>query len=338
MIDNSISGVRISGITTSIPSVKESVDFHQKLTCRIRRSIINQTSSDLAYDAALRLLDSKQIDISDIGFLIFVSTTPDYRSPNTAAILQGRLGLSIDCISYDINRGNNSFVSGLVIGGSILKTINKKFGLVLLGDSLSKIELQGSIFSSIASDAGSALLLEKADHHSKPIKLVNKTIGSHFKNFSIPKGGFRLFDSSNPFDSTLKGNFQLKFDHEIVANVINKYLFSLLDQFDKKNDNSFIFLQHSLFQLLNIQIKLNALNIDQLSLEGYGYTSGSNLPLQLSILSEKSDTNQELQLRTASIGEGLEISLLEFTIDPNDILPTKESNDCFSEFQISHEM
>src|SRR5512137_3054385 len=48
----------------------------------------NTCSSDLCFAAAERLFSECGIDKSDIDILIFVSQTPDYRTPPTSMMLQ----------------------------------------------------------------------------------------------------------------------------------------------------------------------------------------------------------------------------------------------------------
>ena len=60
-------------------------------------------SSDLCFRAAQQLMQDNDVDPENIGALIFVSQTSDYHQPATAPILQHRLGLSKETITFDIN-------------------------------------------------------------------------------------------------------------------------------------------------------------------------------------------------------------------------------------------
>ena len=81
MLRTKINGIRINSFTSTLPknSIKEEGST-------VFKALFHQTTSDLGYDAAKRLLDKFQIDISEVGFLIFGSKTPDYRSPITSGI------------------------------------------------------------------------------------------------------------------------------------------------------------------------------------------------------------------------------------------------------------
>ena len=53
------------------------------------------TVTDLAVDAAEKLIAEIKLDRNDIDLLIFVNQKPDYKEPNDACIAHGRLNLNI---------------------------------------------------------------------------------------------------------------------------------------------------------------------------------------------------------------------------------------------------
>ena len=52
-------------------------------------------SSDMAFVSAKTMLDDLNIDKSEIGFLIFVSQTPDYLLPSTSFVIHQKLNLKL---------------------------------------------------------------------------------------------------------------------------------------------------------------------------------------------------------------------------------------------------
>ena len=75
------------------------------------KALDKQTASDLAFEAANKLLDTKGIDKAEIGILIFMTQAPDYSMPATAFVLQKRLELSTDCICFDVNLACSAYVT-----------------------------------------------------------------------------------------------------------------------------------------------------------------------------------------------------------------------------------
>jgi 3-oxoacyl-[acyl-carrier-protein] synthase-3 len=330
--------VKIIGITSTIPEVSGKRYFQHISHINVRRSPDEQTASDLAFDAASRILIAKDIDLTEVGVLVFVSRTPDYRSPTTAAVLQGRLGISVDCICYDVNRGSSGFAAGVQLVSSILINLNKKYGMVLLGDTPSKFDPTDTYFSAIESDAASAVLLEKSAADQN-ISSFYKSFGSNFKDFSILKGGFRYYNPSEKFDSTLKSNFEVTFNEDAIKDILSTELNTFLSDIKSVNlktqhefyHSQLALLVHDAFQHLTDQTNVSVLR-------EYGNTYGSNLPLQLADFVGFEKLTDKIAVSCNSFGEGLELCYLHFELDPFVILETTISNNHFEDYRVSHEM
>ena len=94
-------GIKVAGIATAVPDnyipVESFVDrFGEEAVRKFSegtgiRSIYNalpdQTASDLAFAATEELFHHVNIDISEIGVLVFVTQSPDYRRPSSACVL-----------------------------------------------------------------------------------------------------------------------------------------------------------------------------------------------------------------------------------------------------------
>lgn len=107
MLKTAIRGVSIKGIVCAVPAFREDLmtSSGNGITLEEATKLANSTgvyarclaneqicSSDLCYQASVRLLDLMNIDVSTIDILLFVSQTPDYMLPATSATLHKRLG------------------------------------------------------------------------------------------------------------------------------------------------------------------------------------------------------------------------------------------------------
>src|ERR1700688_2421580 len=77
--------------------------------------------SDLAFDAAQRLMAEHQIDPASIDLLIQCTQSPDYFLPTTACVLHERLGLPKTCAAFDINLGCSQYVYALSVASSMIE-------------------------------------------------------------------------------------------------------------------------------------------------------------------------------------------------------------------------
>ena len=200
MIINKYNGIKIEGIACAVPQKWISVESlkngeNDAVLDRFIKNTsvlghyecsIKQTASDLCTAAAEKILQEKLINREEVGVLVNVTQYPDYKVPSTACVIQSRLGLSKDCIAFDVNLGCSGFVYGLNIVASLLQSSNAKYALVLAGDSSSKGVRQDNS-RNLFGDAGSAALITKNNNDSNLV-FASRTDGSGFKAILRPFG------------------------------------------------------------------------------------------------------------------------------------------------------
>lgn len=196
---------RISAIVTTvgdrklfIDDEKEKFGFDDNSLKRLKKTIgLNSRyvvsegvcTSDLCYQSATDIFRRLDVDKRDVEALLFVTQSPDYRAPATAAILQERLGLSIDTLAYDINLGCSGFVYGLFTAFSFIESGLKQV-LLLVGDVASSFTgKRDKIMAPLMGDAGSAILINRVENQKSCF--VMHTDGSGYRHLIIPGGGSR---------------------------------------------------------------------------------------------------------------------------------------------------
>ena len=140
--------IKVAGVACAVPSNEVKTESYKPLFGDVevdkfmamtgvrasRRTSEYQTCSDLGYRAAKELLKKNGISSEEIGALLFVSHSPDYRRPSTAFVLQYRLGIPKEAVCYDISLGCSSLVVGMQTIASIMTTSDIKRALVVVGD------------------------------------------------------------------------------------------------------------------------------------------------------------------------------------------------------------
>jgi len=122
------------------------------------------TASDLAYQAARRLLDDNDIAPDSIDVLLFISQTSDYRIPATSCILQHRLGLAKTTACIDLTLGCSGFVFALSTAMAYASMEGVHRVLLLDGETFSKIvNRKDKVDWPLYGDAATATLVEKGD-------------------------------------------------------------------------------------------------------------------------------------------------------------------------------
>lgn len=306
-----------------------------------------QTASDLAFIAAQQLLNTNSVNADRIGAIVFVTQTPDYRLPATAYVLQSRLGLSQNCICFDINHGCCGYVYGFSILASLMTHSNIDYGLLLTGDTITKyIAPKDKSVCMLMADAGTATLLTRNDN-ALPIDAVYKSDGDSFKSVIIPAGAGRNIGVPNNRslwgrDGNERSDYELFMDGmEIfsygirnVPSIVKEYLLAqnkTIDAYD-----GIVMHQANLYLMKQIAKRIGV-NDDKVlvSIDRYANTSVNSIPL--TIVNAYQTDRQTKHLLLCGFGGGMSLGLVDMHIDTNCIIPMIYSNDFYAEGQISHD-
>lgn len=94
--------------------------------------------TDMALYATKDALKAANLEPNDIDMIIFASVTPDVKLPNSACILQVKLGMTNNCTCLDISVACSGFVYGVNMANSFIKTGMCKNVLVVGSEMLSR--------------------------------------------------------------------------------------------------------------------------------------------------------------------------------------------------------
>jgi 3-oxoacyl-[acyl-carrier-protein] synthase-3 len=94
--------------------------------------------TDMAHAATIDALKAANLNPNDIDFIIFASVTPDVKLPNSACILQVKLGITNNCACLDISVACSGFVYGANLANSMIQTGLAKTVLVVGSEMLSR--------------------------------------------------------------------------------------------------------------------------------------------------------------------------------------------------------
>ena len=345
----SLHNVCIRGMSASAPRYREDNEesplipprqrdaFIQTTGIRYRRiAPMGVTASDLCYSAAIALLDHMGWHPGDIDILIFVTQTPDYVIPNSASVLQQRLGLSDRCIAFDVNLGCSGYVYGLSILGSLLQNIPGGKGLLLVGDcSSSLISKKDKSTYPLFSDAGSATAIENKE--GEPWHFNLQTDGAGHSDIIVPGGGMR-----NPFSAgsltdreyspgEIRNDLQMKLDGVNIFNFalreVAPNIESLLAKFDLARPKIDYYVLHQANKLiLECVRKKMKEDIDKFpySLYEFGNTSSASIPITIIAQLREKISGRKSNMLLSGFGVGLSWGSVYLSLDDIVIPPLIE--------------
>ena len=122
------------------------------------------TSSDLAFEAALKALEAANLQPSDVDVILVATSTPDMVFPSTATILQNKLGITNGCPAFDVQAVCSGFVYALTVADSLIKTGTAKRALVVGAEVFSRIlDFNDRTTCVLFGDGAGAVILEASD-------------------------------------------------------------------------------------------------------------------------------------------------------------------------------
>ncbi len=337
-MDALIKGIKISGIASCVPqNVEDNYAFSEllgerrvkkqvKLTGVQKRhtSIKHQRPSDLCMHAANSLIDHLGWDRNSIGVLVVVTQKGDYIIPSTAIALQDRMGLSKDCVAFDINLGCSAFNFGIHTVASILQTAtNTRRALCLIADGVESLSSKNEFdaetisFSMLSGSAGSAIALEKFD--DTEILFGGICDGSNFD---------AIIKRRSECDTVMKGNKVFDF----AINEVSDEVIDFKKRHNILEDDIDFYVFHQAQSLILDSI-VDACSIPEekmlYSLSEYGNTSGASVPLTLCANNTLLAKKEKVKLLLCGFGVGLSCGITYVEMDTQNIMTVEETDNHF---------
>lgn len=348
----SIPGVKLAGIATTVPKHEVSnLEFdtipeaERKLFVRstginTRRVAKKGTcTSDLCEHSANALLKELGWKPEEISVLVFLTQTPDYITPATAAVLQTKLGLPNTCMALDVNLGCSGYPYGLSVVASLLRNMPGAKALFLAGDvSSACLSEQDKSAAPIFSDAGSATALVQDD--AAPAMHFNlETDGSGYEAIIIPQGGYRNPTTVESLKYVEESPGIIRNKTHLVLNGINVFNFSvqiapknakaLLEHLNLEQSAIDYFVFHQANLIINQSIrKKMGLTIEQApqTLQRFGNTSSATIPITITSELQSIVSKKPCRLLLSGFGVGLSWGAAVVQTDNLVCLPVLEAD------------
>lgn len=221
---------RIEGIAAAVPrqqvdltSLTDTWDLKtiQKITTatgitKVRIALPSVTASDLCFSAAQTLIAAMNIDAGTIDGLVFVTQSPDFPLPSTGPILQHRLGLKKDVVTFDINLGCSGYVYGLLQADLMIHSGMCRRVLVLSGDTITRyVSDKDRSARMVFGDGGSATLVAGGNEREL---FDMKTDGSGAAHIIVSAGGHRRPSTSDNTVPTEREEGNIRSDANLYMN------------------------------------------------------------------------------------------------------------------------
>ena len=149
----------------------------------------SQTTSDLAYNAAVNAIERAKLSVNDIDLIIVATISPDAPMPSTACYLQKKLK-AFNAVAFDISAACSGFIYGVSIAKAFISSGMYKRVLLVGVEALSRItDWTDRNTCVLFGDGAGAMIFEASETENDIISTYLGTDGTHTDILNIPAGG-----------------------------------------------------------------------------------------------------------------------------------------------------
>jgi 3-oxoacyl-[acyl-carrier-protein] synthase III len=269
-------------------------------------------TSDLATEAAKRVLVERGLAPSDLDALIVATVTPDMFFPSTACLVQHKLGAK-GVWGFDLSAACSAFLYALQTGAQFISTGVHKKVMVIGADVMSSIiDYTDRATCVIFGDGAGAVLLEPAENDSEGlIDFIHEVDGSGGCSLYMPGGGSLHPATQETVNQRMHfvhqdGQAVFKFAVRKQAELCEKILArnglkgSDIDTFIPHQANRRIITATA--DRLGLKAENVVINIDR-----FGNTTAGTIPLAMATAREEGKLKKGNLVLLASVGAGFTV-------------------------------
>ena len=291
--------------------VETSDEWIQKMTGIKERRIAapDEATSDLAYKAALKALESSNTKAEELDLIVVATMTPDYFTPSVSAILQKRLGAH-HAAAFDLGAACSGFVYALEAGGNFIATGIYKKVLVIGAEVFSRIlDWEDRNTCVLFGDGAAAAVLGEVEEGYGLIGTHLGADGDLDDVLIIPSGGSREPATHETVDKRghflkMKGPEVFKFAVKVMPGAVQK----VLENTGIKIEDIELIIPHQAnMRIINSAAKRLKFPVEKfvVNLDRYGNTSAASVGLALGEALEKGKIKKGDNIALVGFGAGL---------------------------------
>ncbi len=271
-----------------------------------RQIVVDENTSDLAYQAAERAIKDAGVDKGDIDLFIVATVTPDMPFPGVSQILQRRLGLNT-ITAFDLNAACSGFVYALNVADKMIRSGAYRLALIVGAETLTKItDYTDRNTCVLFGDAAGAMVLGQSDTPmiKDVVTYANGDIEGHLTMQGYPiKENFKTPEQPRPF-LYMNGAEVFKF----ATTALPKTILTLLERNGMVLDDLSLIVAHQANRRI-IDKAARTLKYPMekmyMNIERYGNTSAASVPLAIDEAIKEGALKKGDTFITVAFGAGL---------------------------------
>jgi 3-oxoacyl-[acyl-carrier-protein] synthase III len=269
-------------------------------------------TSDLAAEAARRVLAERDIPASDLDAIIVATVTPDMMFPATACLVQHKIGAP-KVWGFDLSAGCSQFVYALQVGAQFVATGAHKKVMVIGADVMSSIiDYTDRATCVLFGDGAGAVILERSDNDSLGlIDFMHEIDGSGGCSLYMPGGGSLHPPSHETVDKNMHVVHQ---DGQAVFKFAVRKMADACVEILKRNgltgDDIDLMIPHQAnLRIINASAERLKLPKEKvvINIDRFGNTTGATIPLAMQTAIEDGRLKKGSLVLLAAVGAGFTV-------------------------------
>lgn len=254
----------------------------------------NVTASDLSLKAVEVLLKDLGWESNDIDCLFYVCTSRDFIAPQTACILQDKMGLRNDCFVMDLPLGCSGWIYGMSVIASVMSHGTFKKGLLIASETNTRNRSKNDrTVRPLFGDAATVTALS-FDVSAPKMNFMFGVDGSGYQAVWTKYGGMRFpADEESVIEVEVEPYIRRK-GIDMIVNGMDVFAFAIkrppqalremMDEFDLKVENIDFLLLHQANKFIDEKIRKSLKFPSEkvpYCLEEFGNVTSASIPLTM---------------------------------------------------------
>lgn len=257
---------------------------------RERRISTGETTSDLAYEAAMRALKNSEVDAKDIDLVICATISPDSFMPSVACVVQDRIG-AVRAAAFDLTAACTGFIYAMSVAASFIEKGVYKNVLVIGSETLSKnLDWTDRSTCVLFGDGAGAAVLTVSEEKTGIMSFTLASDGSKQDYLYLPaaplKNTFIKSESCYRPYISMKGQDVFKFAVRSIAELINTQLSNTGLNYD---DIKYFVAHQANQRIIEFTAKSLGIPLEKffINVDKYGNTSAATIGIALDEMVQK---------------------------------------------------